>query len=380
MSIFAPIAFLHLQRSHLSKEYAKPRRLLPTKELSTFRDESPDKFISTLQTDRSNSLYKVLLRTSSMYGSDLSDQNAGILVCLIDEHGDSILERIPAILCQDHFQQSEDAVTSDVVRFQKGSTDEFIFWGPKLGRIQALWISLDSGSWRLGGANLTVTSAYDHQREESSTPQSMYCSVIYNFEVEDVMLGEGTDLTMAELRPCLVTEHIGADYVSFFYESSAQDVSRAEKGLTNEDSMRSYADLKFSLLLYDSMLVFAGTSITSISAGQDTALAFLTGGIGGFMYLLLLQRSVDTLPAPELAATSKGNNFNRLFGGVKGPIVVFVFAVSIAVLAMKHDKPDFGAALTSREIVAGMVGFLACKVSVVLAAFKPVSMGMEDND
>lgn len=80
-----------------------------------------------------------------MYGSDLSDQNAGILVCLIDEHGDSILERIPAILCQDHFQQSEDAVTSDVVRFQKGSTDEFIFWGPNLGRIQALWISLDSG-------------------------------------------------------------------------------------------------------------------------------------------------------------------------------------------------------------------------------------------
>jgi len=64
----------------------------------------------------------------------LSDLNAGILVCVVDENGDSILERLPAIL---H--------TDDIVHFQKGSTDEFVFTGPKLGRIEAIWISLESG-------------------------------------------------------------------------------------------------------------------------------------------------------------------------------------------------------------------------------------------
>ncbi|XP_021728834.1 uncharacterized protein LOC110695908 isoform X2 [Chenopodium quinoa] len=314
-----------------------------------------------------------------MYGSELSDQNAGILVCIIDEHGNSILERIPSIISQDHMLQSEDAVTSEVIRFKRGATDEYIFLGPKLARIQAMWISLESGSWRLGGASLTIISVYNYQREESYANGGSYCSITCNFEVEDVLLGEGGDLAMVELRPCLVTEHFGADSVSIIDRNSSQAVSLAEKGITNEDSMREYENLKYSLLLYDAMLIFAGTSITSITGGKNTGLAFFTGGIGGFLYLLFLQRSVDTLPAPE--SMDKGNNFNRLFGGLKGPILVFVTAFAIAILATKHDKPDFIAALTPRDILAGMVGFLACKVSVVLAAFKPVSkMGVEDND
>lgn len=227
---------------------------------------------------------------------------------------------------------------------------------------------------------MTNISAYNYQREESSASGSMYCSITYKFEAEDIMLGEGSDLAMAELLPCLVTEQFGTDSASIIDGNSPQVVSLAEKGITNAESMREYADLKYSLLLYDSMLILAGTSITSIIGGKDTAIAFLAGGIGGFLYLLFLQRSVDTLPAPESIVMNKENNFNRLLGGLKGPILVFLFAFAIADLAVKHDKPDFIAALTPREILAGMAGFLACKISVVLAAFKPVSTGMEDNN
>uniref|UniRef100_A0A803KLW0 15-cis-phytoene synthase n=1 Tax=Chenopodium quinoa TaxID=63459 RepID=A0A803KLW0_CHEQI len=283
-------------------------------------DEPPETILSALQLDGSNSLYKVQLCTSSMYGSELSDQNAGILVCIIDKHGNSILERIPSIISQDHMLQSKDAVTSEVIRFKRGAIDEFIFLGPKLGRIQAMWISLESGSWRLGGASLTMISVYNYQREESYANGGSYCSITCNFEVEDVLLGEGGDLAMAELRPCLVTEHFGADSVSIVDRNSSQAVSLAEKGITNEDSMKEYENLKYSLLLYDAMLIFAGTSITSITGGKNTGLAFLTGGIGGFLYLLFLQRSVDTLPAPE--SMGKGNNFNRLFGGLKGTLLM----------------------------------------------------------
>lgn len=49
----------------------------------------------------SECLYTVKLQTSSIYGSGLSNLNAGILLCLIDENGDSILQRIPASLTKE---------------------------------------------------------------------------------------------------------------------------------------------------------------------------------------------------------------------------------------------------------------------------------------
>lgn len=352
--------------------YAKPSRLLSTKHLKVLRDEQPDSIISALQSDASISLYKLLLCTSSFYGSDLSDQRAAVLVCIIDQYGDSILERIPSIHCSDQYDD-------DVFRFQRGSKDEFVFWGPKLARIQSIWISPDSGNWRLGGASLTIIGAHDHQEEEISPNGITYQSTNYYFEVDDVLLGEGSDLSMLELCPCMVTEHHGDDSISNIYENSSQVGSPAEKEIAKEESLREYTNLKYSLLLYDSVLVFAGTSIASITGGENTALAFLTGGIGGFLYLLLLQRSVDTLQAPEVNVSSTGNSFNSLFQGVKGPIVLFTFACVVALLATKYDKPDVIAALTPREILAGLIGFLACKISVVLAAFKPVSKGLEEN-
>lgn len=347
------------------QDYAKPRRLLPTTGPELFVDTSLEKIISSLQLDGSRCLYKVLLRTSSIYGSGLSDLNAGIQVCVVDENGYSILKRIPAILHKE-----------DIIHFQKGSTDEFIFTGPKLGRIEAMWIGLESGTWRLAGANLTIFSTCNNQAEQSSKDESHYHSISYNFEVEDVLLGEGSEMSMVELRPSSVTEYAGSDS---FVVADAREKPLAEKGITKEDGMKEYANLKYSLLLYDAVLIFAGTSISSFTAGEDTALAFLTGGITGFLYLLLLQRSVDRLSAPELVSVNKGSSLYRLFG-LRGPVLVLAFALGVGVLVAKREVPGIEAALTPKEIVVGMMGFLACKVSVVLAAFKPISIGMEDSN
>lgn len=221
---------------------------------------------------------------------------------------------------------------------------------------------------------MTITSACNHQTEEGSEDESLYCSISYNFDVEDVLLGEGSDMTMAELRPSTVTEYSGADSLSFVDINAKQAESLAEKGMRNKESMREYADLKYSLLLYDAVLIFAGTSISSFTAGENAALPFLTGGIGGFLYLLLLQKSVDELPAPEPVLTSKGSN-----GGLKGPLLVLAFALGVAVLVTRRDTLGIEAALTRRDIVVGMMGFLACKLSVVLAAIKPISIDVEDD-
>ncbi|KAH0898662.1 hypothetical protein Bca4012_051194 [Brassica carinata] len=67
-------------------------RLLPAEEVK-LSTENPS-FTAT----ESSFLYKVKLQTSSMFGSGISDMNARVLVCLIDDKGDSALQTIPATL------------------------------------------------------------------------------------------------------------------------------------------------------------------------------------------------------------------------------------------------------------------------------------------
>lgn len=118
------------------QEYAKPSRLLPARGVRLWRDASSlENAFASLWSSKSESLYIVRLQTSNIYGSGLSDVNSGILLCLIDENGYSVLKRLPAM--------SDEC---DTLHFQRGSVDEFAFKGPNLGRILAVWISLDSGN------------------------------------------------------------------------------------------------------------------------------------------------------------------------------------------------------------------------------------------
>lgn len=125
--------------------YAKPSRLLSATEANVCTDFSLEKLVTSLKVGWLESLYKVELKTSGFYGSGLTDMNYGILLCLIDENGDSILQRIPASSSKDQLMQSNNNVVSDVLHFQRGSVDVFTFEGPQLQKIKALWISPESG-------------------------------------------------------------------------------------------------------------------------------------------------------------------------------------------------------------------------------------------
>lgn len=107
-------------------------------------DASVEKMFTSSLPGKSESLYKVKLQTSNIYGSGLSDMNTGILLCLIGENGSSILQRLPATSVRSD-TWSEDKVVYDTLHFQGSSIDEFAFEGPDLGRIAAVWISLESG-------------------------------------------------------------------------------------------------------------------------------------------------------------------------------------------------------------------------------------------
>lgn len=236
--------------------YAKPSRLLVATEPELCTDSSLEKLFTSFKVRGSECLYTVKLQTSSIYGSGLSNLNAGILLCLIDENGDSILQRIPASLTKEPNQV--DAKVSDVLQFQRGSVDDFAFEGPKLQKIESLWISVES-------------------------------------------------------------------------------------------------------------------------AGENAAFGFLTGGTIGFLYLLLLQRSVDGLPAPASKSIDKKGKLDQLFGRFKGPVSALVLAFIFAAVAVKYGSGDGAVDLTPKELLFGILGFLSCKVAVVLAAFKPMPMGLEEN-
>ncbi|XP_058200469.1 uncharacterized protein LOC131315327 [Rhododendron vialii] len=358
--------------------YAKPSRLLVATEPEICTDSSLEKKFKSFKVRGSKSLYKVKLQTSSIYGSGLSNLNAGILLCLIDENGDSILQRIPASLIKEHSNQLEAEVVSDVLHFQRGSLDEFAFEGPKLQKIESLWVGIESGQWRIGGINLITTCRYQSTLEENGGKEAPYIGYEYKFEVEDTLLGEGSDLSMVELRPCLITEFSG-DNLALLNKYLPEPNSVATDGKSKEESMRDYADLKFSLLFYDTLLVLSGSSIASFSAGENAAFGFLTGGIIGFLYLLLLQRSVDGLPAPGSKLVDKKGKFDQLLGRIRGPVSSLVLAFIFAVIAVKYGSEDGAVDLTPKELMFGMLGFLSCKVAVVLAAFKPVPLGLGEN-
>ncbi|CAH8367333.1 unnamed protein product [Eruca vesicaria subsp. sativa] len=104
-----------------------------------------------------------------------------------------------------------------------------------------------------------------------------------------------------------------------------------------------------------------------------SAIAFFFGGTVGFLYLLLLQRSVDELQAPGSSSSSKNSN-QVLSGRLKIPVLSLTLVVGLSLLAVRGYSGEGSSAfaVTPREIPVGTLGFLACKVAVVLAAFKPL--------
>lgn len=230
--------------------------------------------------------------------------------------------------------------------------------------------------------SLAVICGCQLSLEEQHGDELKYSGFQYDFQTEDLLLGEGGGISMTELRPCFATKFSGVDSFAVFGKSLSQpNLLKSNGGISNEESMREYADLKISLLLYDAMLIFVGTSVASFSAGESTAFAFFTGGVGGFLYLLLLQRSVDGLPSPTPPASisSKTQGSDRMSVAFNVPISSLALVIGVALFLVKYSSGDFPMALTPKELVVGMAGFLACKVAVVLAALKPMPLGLKIN-
>ncbi|RLM58104.1 uncharacterized protein C2845_PM18G06960 [Panicum miliaceum] len=356
----------------------KPSRLLPTEELKTYPNTVPEDIFGTIRLDDSDAFYVLELRTSREFSSSLLDKNSAILICLIDVDGDSLLQRVPAIYLG---QPTPGIKAEQSMPFQSGSIDAVTFKGSKLKRIKEVWIGLESGSWRLDGLSLKVIHGLvDPPKDISGTHELKFNGLQYTFEKINVPLGEdGT--SVAEARPVAVMDLSGVS-LSDLQEGqlSSENPASVVKEL-KEDGLRQYANLKQSLLLYDAAIVLTGFSIFTLSSNDIAAYSFLVGGIGGFLYLLLLQRSVDGLPVisspSEVGSTQPSVSG---FSGIRRPWLILSLVMVAGAVALKYGAGGDSFELTPTELFVGTAGFLANKVAVLLAAFKPMQSDLKGED
>uniref|UniRef100_A0A1S4D9N1 DUF7755 domain-containing protein n=1 Tax=Nicotiana tabacum TaxID=4097 RepID=A0A1S4D9N1_TOBAC len=169
-------------------------------------------------------------------------------------------------------------------------------------------------------------------------------AVQYDFDIEDVLLGEKSDSSMMEFRPYSVTE-FSQDNIVSLNEKTLPSSSLSTQKISNENTMKEYADLKLSLLLYDAILTVAGSSIAFL-AGEKSAIAILTGSIGGFLYLLLVQRSVDVIPSSDLTSINRTETLDQTSKGFKGSVTNIVLALAVTTVAAKYALGDISSVLT----------------------------------
>lgn len=218
-----------------------------------------------------------------------------------------------------------------------------------------------TGEWRISGINLRVICCLGEKNQEMKGLQ-------YDFELEDTLLGEKGEASMMEFRPHPVTAFSGENPSPITYPAS------------NEHSMKEYEYLKLSLLFYDVVLILAGSAVASISTGENAAYAFLIGGLLGFAYLLLVQRSVDQLPAADLIWSENEGSGSRIFKSLKVSVWILVLVFALVLIMVKYASGEYGVRLAPRDLIFGMMGFLMCKVALVLAAFKPITYSSSENE
>lgn len=355
----------------------KPSRLLPAEELKTYPNTVPEEIFNTIILDDSDAFYVLELSTSREFSSSL-DKNSAILICLFDVDGDSLLQRVPAIYLG---QPTHGFKTEQQIPFQSGSVDIVTFKGSKLKTIKEVWIGLESGSWRLDGLSLKVIHGPVGQPKEiNGTPEQKFSGLQYTFENVNVFLGDD-GASVAEARPMAITDLSGvglSDLQQGLLSSRSKASSIKE---VREDGLREYADLKQSLLLYDASIVITGFSTFILASNDSAAYSFLIGGIGGFLYLLLLQRSVDGLPVIGSPSEAGGAQPSvKSFSGVRRPWLILSLVLVAGAVALKYGAGGDSFALMPTDLFVGTAGFLANKVAVLLAAFMPMLSDSKSED
>jgi hypothetical protein len=220
----------------------------------------------------------------------------------------------------------------------------------------------------------------DRPKEFNGTPEQKFNSLQYTFEKRNTLLGDD-GASVAEARPVAVTDLLGVSLSDLQEGLLASKSTASDVKELREDGLREYAGLKQSLLLYDASIVMIGFSAFTLASNDSAAYSFLIGGIGGFLYLLLLQKSVDGLPvisSPSEAGSAQPSI--KGFAGVRRPWLILSLVLVAGAVVLKYGAGGDSFELTPTELFVGTAGFLANKIAVLLAAFMPMLSDSKSED
>lgn len=312
--------------------YREPQRLLQSEDYKSLTTPS-----TSGREDEAD--YIIQLTTSNEDRASLSVPNAGIMLSLISEGGEALVRRILPV----------EENGNNRVRFQRGAVDVVRFRGPNIGRICALWIGPEAGTWRLEQVTVTTTPS-----EEGTKKGTMYV-----FKSGDIRMGDGEEASAVELKPSQISECNGSE-LQVPKDDYSPDKIPQESARLREASMQEYASLKLFLLGSTAGMVGVGTLGFSLLGAPDMAQGFAVGGAVGFLYLLLIQRAVDQLPSGGEAGNKE----------LKTPAASFALVVGLALVLTRAVQATSFIGLPPQELVAGVLGFFTSKVAVLLAAFR----------
>lgn len=308
------------------RDFAIPERLIDLDELKKGGDGEAD-----------TTLYKLRFYTGSKQGNGLTEPNAGVMIALIGEDlTTAFLQRI------DRYPEEEDVPRPYLgSRFERGNVDEVVLEAPNhLGVPAAIWVTPESGEWVLDEVTVSAESVKD--------------GAIISFPWGDEVGGRDG---AAELRPSLMP--------FFTAEQRAQ---------IRVDGLKEYGTLKLQLIGATGVIVAAGAAAATVTAGPEAARAFSCGGGVGLLYLWLLTRSVDAIPAPTQPGTEPRPVIAEMLQGVaSGSLVRLALIGLMGAAGAKHldvasagfDQPDNSLA------VAAVLGFFTYKIGVFAAGLIP---------
>lgn len=287
--------------------------------------------------------YTVRLVTSSGRGARLTHPDAGILFGLVGRNGDAFMHRVDP--CDDHEGVSHR-------RFQEGMVDEVTLLAPDIGPVAEFWVAPEAGTWELEEATVSCTKG------------GVVDTAVYRFQCKS-KIGEDGVVPAAQMKPLPP----GAKLDSYGNVSKTAGLSSAEIAAVRAADMAQYELLKRRLLFVTAMLVIAGSGMAFLLSGEDSAIRFGLGGASGMIYLMLLQKGVDTLQVKEPRLDSLDFvDTPKRFSFLGSPMTRLVFVGMLVYTFFHAVSGQAKSAVMVREMLEAGLGFMMYKLSILFVA------------
>ncbi len=360
--------------------FAVPKRLLcnPVRPVGTQRQSD---------IKQPKTVYTLRITTSPDRNATLSDTSSGVLVCLMNEQGDSILRFLP---CLERASET-DAALKDICasgeippgadcslimgsptptaspyskhRFLSGAVTEVSFVATNLGQLSGVIVGPQSGTW---GCSEVVVS--------SSAEQSGFSSKFMCRDGSDTILGEDP------LHSAAYLARVPQGSVMYGQGESAQILSSKDALEMAVKNMKSYDEMKKKLLFYTATVGCVGVGLAYVSIGPVAAMAFASGSLASFGYQLGLQKKVDAI-GKDTQETPRLLSALPFIGVGATALLVYTHPNLLgmnSMVSMGHDNVEIGLNDNFSLTMALLAGFASQKLAIILFSVEGVKYPLLD--